>query len=239
MNDKVMGRGMMAAFLIAFTFLFVVPTMTKALIVTNLAPGQSINLGTVIDQGLALQIGDKQFGDFYYSYMDTDGNLLNDLTRSNVLLTALANDYGFGVTFQQPLIAVGAVYKDVVLKYTATVTDPNYLINDIHLAITGTYGAQGQGAVGETVYIGGFGATQVGFVQALIPGVMTGTANLTSPQTKVWVQKDIYVYGQAPGDSASITIIDQNFSQIPEPSTVLLLVVGLLGVVTAIRRRRS
>jgi hypothetical protein len=235
-NQKLFSTMVVSA-LVAL-FLFSAPTPTRASVIT-LTPGQSTNLAAVIDNNLSVQIGDKQFADFFFSYLDTDGILANDLTRSNVTLTALGGNFGFGLSFQDPLIAVGPVIKDIVFKYTVLVTDPNFWISDIHLAITGSAGNGGLGTVGENVFNDSFGGTSVGTLQATLP-VASGDvafANIVPPVTKLWVQKDVIVTGNSnPAGFASITIIDQQFSQIPEPSTVLLVGLGLLGVV-ALKRK--
>jgi PEP-CTERM motif len=223
----------------ALVLLFSTTTIVRAQ-TTNLTGGQTISLATLIDNGLGVQIGDKLFRDFFFSYSDTDGLSSDDLTRSNVVLTALMNNIGFGVSFQQPLLAIGPVIKDIVFKYSATVTDPSNSISDIHLDITGSAGNGGLGTVGESVFTGGFGATQVGSIQASIPGTSSSLTNISPTVTELWVQKDVTVTGgSAANGFASITIIDQTFSQVPEPSTMLLVGLGLLGAVAVNRKRKS
>jgi len=237
-NQK-MFTTMAASALVAVLF-FSTPATSSAT-TTNLNTGQTINLATVIGNNLGVQIGDKLFQDFFFSYLDTDG-LNNDLIASNVNLTALSNNIGFGVSFTQPLLALGPVIKDIVLKYSVTVTDPNFLISDIHLSITGSAGNGGLGTVGEDAFVGGFGASNVGHLQASIP-VSSGditNADIIPPVVKLWVQKDVIVTGGNNANGfASITIIDQTFSQVPEPSTALLVGLGLLGVVALKRTRKS
>jgi hypothetical protein len=231
-NQKVFTTMAASALVLLFSTTAVVRAQT-----TNLTGGQTISLATVIDNGLGVQIGDKLFRDFFFSYSDTDGLSSDDLTRSNVVLTALVNNIGFGVSFQQPLLAIGPVIKDIVFKYSATVTDPSNSISDIHLDITGSAGNGGLGTVGENVFVGGFGGTQVGSIQASIPGTLTSATNIVPSVTELWVQKDVTVTGgNAANGFASITIIDQTFSQVPEPSTVLLVGLGLLGMV-AVKRK--
>ena len=207
--------------------------------VTNLAPGQTINLATVINSNLTLQIADKQFGNFAFDWV---GGALN-LYSSNLVITALSNAVGFGVQFTQPLTLVGQGTDDFTLEYSALVTAPGYYIDDIDLAITGSASGGGVGSVGETVYSGGFGTNQVGELEAFTPnaGPEQATNNIVPPQTEIWVEKDVVVACSTnnPFAIASISIIDQTYSEIPEPSTALLVGVGVLGVVAVNRRRKS
>lgn len=236
-NQKVFTT--MAASALVVVLLFSTPTTASA-VTTNLTAGQTISLATVIDNTLGVQIGDKLFRDFFFSYTDNNGNPTDNLTRSNVNLTALSNDIGFGVSFQQPLLAIGSDFKDVVFKYSVTVTDPNFKISDIHLSITGAAGNGGFGSVGEDTFVGGFGATNVGHLDAFLSGPTTSSNNIVPAVTELWVQKDAIVTGNgAANGNASISVIDQTFSQVPEPSTVLLVGLGLLGGVAVNRKRKS
>jgi hypothetical protein len=57
---------------------------------------------------------------------------------------------------------------------------------------------------------------------------------------ELWVEKDVTVTGGANANGfAGISIINQTFSQVPEPSTVLLVGLGLLGMVAVNRKRKS
>jgi len=225
-----------AAFVLAVVLLFSTPTTVRAQ-VTNLNPGQSINLATVIGNNLTLQIGDKQFGNFYFSYS------ASDMTVSNINVTALSNLIGFGLQFQQPLSAIGAQNKILGIGYTATVTDPNNLISDIHLSIVGSAGGAGTGTVNEAALIGGFNGTTVATTSAFVlanTNLLSNAANIVPPQPELWINKIVNVSGSGgPSDFATITVIQQTFSQIPEPSTAFLVGLGMLGVVALKRTRKS
>lgn len=234
--------GRLSLFLIP-VFSILLSTQPANAQITNLNPGESINLATVLEStGRSVQIGDKLFDDFFFSYVDTDGNAVNDLIASNVVLTALSNDIGFGLSFQTPLVAVGDVFKDIVLKYSVEVLDPNKLISDAHLAFTATALGLGTADIGEDIFTGGFGAINIGHMEVHLPPIglsSTGTV-FAVPQIKIFVQKDIVAAGNAPGtgNRATITIIDQTFSQIPEPTTLVLVGMGLFGLL-ALRRRSA
>jgi PEP-CTERM motif len=232
----------MAVSALVVVLLFSTPTIARAQTITNMTAGGTISLATVIDNSLQVQVGDKLFGNFFFSYLDTDGISSDDLTRSNVTLSTIANVIGFGLQFQQPLLAVGPVIKDIVIEYTAAVTNPTNFISDIHLSITGSAGNGGLGTVGENVFNNGFGGTSVGLLQASIPVSSNdvASANIVPPVAKLWVEKDVIVTGNSAANGfASITLINQTFSQVPEPSTVLLVGLGLLGLVAVKRKRKS
>ncbi len=227
----------------ALNLIFALTVPARADSVTNLNPGQSINLATVLaNTGVSVQIGDKLFGDFFFSYVDTDGSGLNDLIASNVVLTALSNQIGFGLSFQAPLITVSNVVKDLVLKYSAQVLAEGFAISDVHLNFTGSIGGLGTATIGESVFTNGFGGDAAGTLSVFNPGnpaKFSDVLFLTQPQQKLWLQKDIVVSGNGNSllDFASVTIIDQTFSQVPEPSSMALVAAGLLGIACLHRRR--
>ncbi|HEY6565569.1 MAG TPA: PEP-CTERM sorting domain-containing protein, partial [Pirellulaceae bacterium] len=69
------------------------------------------------------------------------------------------------------------------------------------------------------------------------PGVfqLTDWADLTVPVRRLRVQKDILLFAGA-NSAAQVSFVDQTFSQIPEPTTAVLLGLGL--VVLAWRKSR-
>lgn len=222
---------------VAVVLLFSGPTTARA-DTTNLNTGESINLATLIDNSLSVQIGDKVFGDFAFSYFDY-GAPDTDLAASNVVVKALSNNFGFGLQFQEPLFALNTKTKDVEFKYTAMVaTNSSDLISGMLLGITGNAGGAGTGTVAEDAFSDTWGGTLVGSLAAAVPSPLSDTNSLTPALTKLWIQKDVQVSGNngGGGSFATITILDQTFSQIPEPSTVLLVGLALLGVV-ALKRR--
>jgi len=228
------------AFAIVILLLFSSATVARAQ-VTNLAPGQSINLATVINSNLTLQIADKQFGNFSFLYSDTIGYAQGILYSSNVTITALTNAVGFGIQITEPYSLVGIGDRDFVLDYTALVTAPNWYIDDLELAVTGSSANYGYGSVAEQAFTNGFGAGSVGEIQAFtpFPGPTSAETNIVPPQTELWVEKDVTLQGIQNNSVASISIIDQTYSQIPEPSTVFLVGVGVLGTIAVTRRRKS
>jgi hypothetical protein len=81
------------------------------------------------------------------------------------------------------------------------------------------------------------GAVIVGTLQVYNPPpVFDALVDINPPQSQLLIQKDIFV--RSVNEPASIASIDQTFSQIPEPGTIALVSVSLLGLSALARRRR-
>ncbi|ADE15791.1 protein of unknown function DUF1555 [Nitrosococcus halophilus Nc 4] len=57
------------------------------------------------------------------------------------------------------------------------------------------------------------------------------------PQSLISVEKTILISGDDPGDMVSLDGFTQRFSQVPEPTTLTLLGIGLAGLGVVKRRR--
>jgi len=219
-------------------------SISKANTVTNLNVGQSVDLGTwAIQDGNAIQIGDKLFDNFSYMYTDSTGMTNYSLPSGAVTLAALSNMVGFGLSLEAPLNTASNLDKDFIIKYSVTVTDPSMKISDMHMTFNGVALNNGFCLVDEAAYdSAGFGVNSLGAIQ--VDNIPPSPANLQAmltfeqPQTEIYIEKDIELGGSGGSDFASISIIDQTFSQIPEPSSVMLTVVGLAGLWLMRRRRR-
>ena len=117
-----------------------------------------------------------------------------------------------------------------------TVTALSGKSNDASLVITGgNFGGTGTVDVGETITgIAPDGSIANRHLDASIPGSVSDTVTFP-PQTTVNVTKNIILVGGSTG--ASVSIIDQTFSttNVPEPTLMALLGIGLSGLI-AFRR---
>ena len=103
--------------------------------IIDLNPNDSVNLSQLIGpSGSSVQVGDKLFSDFQFIPNNDSGNLANNMPTNAISVTALSNPFGYGISFSGPFSAIGDITKDVVLKYSVTVTDPTRLISDVHLS---------------------------------------------------------------------------------------------------------
>ena len=208
--------------------------------VTNLNPGQSIGLSLLLSNNVSsVQIGDKVFGEF--SVVSGNTNLF---TGDDLELTALSNLFGFGISFTGAMTAIGNITEDAVVRFSVTVTNSSQLISDVHLDYDGLVFGAGFSSVTEDVFTGGFGGVLIKQIDVydLLGGSnqqLTASADLPTPMQKIYIQKDIIFGGGAAGgqNMALISIIDQTFSQIPEPSTMLLSFAGFATLMFLKRRK--
>jgi hypothetical protein len=205
-------------------------TLPARAVTTNLNPNQFINLESLIANGMSVQVGDKLFSDFQFipSF---------NLPVDEINVTALSNPVGYGISFSGPFIANSNITQDVVLKYSVAVTDPHQLISDVHLGFNGVVVGAGVASVTEQIMTNGFGTDTIAQLNVYNQGspnpVFNDLANLLQPREKLFIQKDIIF-----GGGGSLSIIDQTFSQVPEPSTLLLVGAGCAALVVLRRRKR-
>jgi len=249
------GRVSVFAGIVVFVALVGAFSPTVQAQVTNLSGGGSVNFSNLVANsqwtGLSVMIGDKLFGNFGFQFVDQDMNSGDQIVPADLVLSALSNQVGFGVSIQLPLVSQGPVLKDMKLFFTAQVTNSNNLISDLHLDYTGSASGYGVSQVAESVFTNGFGTgllTSLALTETAAGyNPSSGQTNVTfvPPQSKLWIEKDVFVDGNlsdtpdgnSPFDIASITIIDQTFSQIPEPSTMALLGAGMAGLLIVRRRK--
>lgn len=216
---------------------------TKAVASSNadvILPG--VGLDTLLGGG-SIQVGDKLFANFSISGFDAAG----------VLVVGIQENGHYGVRLQGDFKACGNEVKDILIGFSVTALDPVQVIQGVQLDIevcNSTGG--GFASVVETAATPGGEQMLVPPLAVLDPPpVLSAYADLVSPQSKIFVLKNVVLVGG--GDASphkrlgtedgalnciKISQIDQLFVQIPEPGTVVLVAAGLLGVALTGRRRK-
>jgi len=205
---------------------------------TNLNVGDTVNLADYVgNSDNRIYIADKLFGDFVF----VAGGNTNVFGAMVVNLTAISNSFGYGLSISAPFHASGVQLKDYIIDYSVTVSNAPFQISDLHLDYNGSHANGGFSSVTESIFTGGYGVNQIdqAVVQDPPPGYLMTNVFLATPESMIWIQKDIKLGGENTGDTADISIIDQVFSQaaIPEPSSIMLTIAGLAALWVWGRRR--
>jgi hypothetical protein len=202
-----------------------------------------VGLDTLLNGG-SIQVGDKIFADFSISGFDAAG----------VTVIGIEENGHYGIRLQGGFAAFGNQIKDILIGFSVSVApESDLLISGVHLDFNGAVAiGSGFASVVETaVTPSGQHMLLPPLVVLNPPPILSASADLVSPQKKIYVLKDIMLIAggdTAPhkrlgnGDNAVnavlISQIDQLFVQIPEPGTVVLVAAGLLGVAITGRRRK-
>ncbi|MEX2317119.1 MAG: PEP-CTERM sorting domain-containing protein [Pirellulales bacterium] len=179
-------------------------------------------------------VGDKLFSRFFYSAVGD----MPPVDRVNV--TPIQDDDGnWGIRFTAPFIdfidLVGNAGSDATIVYRVEALNESQLISDVHMAGNpALLGTTGSASVVETFedheivlkIFDDFGNIQ-----------LTDFALLPQPVRFLDVQKNILL--AAGNGSATLSILDQTFSQVPEPTAIALVMIGLALGSCCVRRRFS
>lgn len=195
-----------------------------------------LNMRDLVDNDLYIDWGDKRFSDFQYA---ATGDM--PPAESVNVITFTDHDGNYGITIQGGFIDLfGGGSSDALIRYKVTVLDPNMRISDVHIAGNPIVIGDGIIHVGETFvpeepnepisiyHISGGDAQRV------------DSTYFDGLYSVLHVQKNILAYAQTAGSAATLSFIDQSFSQvlIPEPSTYVSLVLGLAFAGMFFRRNR-
>jgi PEP-CTERM motif len=196
-------------------------------------------LSALLVAGATLTSGDGNLTFSNFSAVVT-GSLL-DTSGNNYDVAALPT--GFELT--GPFLVADGHAGDMVLNYTVTAIQNG--ITDVHLFQNGTFTGAGitgnAAAVSETVFHSGTPIANLNTIGTSGGAVVLGLTDEATlpggPFNTLDVKKDISVATIAGGlgSGAHISIIDQTFTTVPEPGTLLLGSAGLIGLVGFGRKR--
>ena len=154
-----------------------------------------------------------RFGGFFFAAGDGNAGALMDIT----------------ITYDVATTSGAAIMEDVGMAFNATTPVPNAKASVDEKVCAGDVGSLCGSPIADIS------------VQSSILGLNTVVklsdhANFSSLQSNVSVFKDIGLFADKNGD-VSFSILDQTFSQVPEPGSIALLGSALFGCALVLRRR--
>jgi hypothetical protein len=186
-------------------------------------------------------IDDKTFYNFSYSNGGTDL-----MPATSITVNPITTPFNPGFLFNAPW-GVGAGHtQDSLIGFTASVNQGGNLIKDLSLSMFGAgFVGTGQVSVVETYCAGDTFADGCahGTDGTLLTILNAGTSKLfasvtfAQPVKVVDVVKDIELLGGSDGSASLLSGVQNQFSEVPEPGSMVLLGTGALGLAGVLRRK--
>jgi hypothetical protein len=203
--------------------------------------GTPVTLSSLLDMepGETFTVGDKIFSGFGYTFSGE----MPAPTLVNVV-PIQDDDGNFGIRFQGGFMDLASSQgaSDALITYMVE-AGPGFLISDAHLA--GNPNVMGElGAINVTetfLPLGQQGqyTLEIYDDENLETAQLMDAVDFVPPVKKLNVQKNILAFAVPEGQSVTLSMVDQTFSQvvIPEPSTVVSLMMGVIAIALARRQR--
>jgi hypothetical protein len=206
---------------------------------TGIASATTVTLDSLLAPGASIQVGDKLFSNFGWNSatIPSAGVNVQAIDQSNPLFVG-----NYGIDIQGSFTQFGPGTIDADLTYKVSVIG-SQRISDVHQVVNGGGIGDFVASVSEVLLSAPNGVT----LGSLFNGASStgnfqvGSADIVPPVSQLWVNKDINLLVGPNGVTASISDIQQTFSQTGTPDggmTLALLGIALLGV-EGLRRKIS
>jgi hypothetical protein len=190
--------------------------------------------------GFSCGIGDKTFQNFSYS---TGGT--NQMPATSITANPINTPFNPGFLFNAPWGAQSGQTQSSMIGFTVTVNPGGNLINDVSLYMFGA-GVLGTGqvSVAETYCAGDtFADSCAHGTEGTLNTLLNSSTSILhdsatfNPVSIVDVIKDIELVGGGNGSAALVSGVQNQFSEVPEPGSLVLLGSGILGLAGVVRRK--
>jgi hypothetical protein len=207
-------------------------------------PCPTTTLDNYLGSGFSCGIDDKTFSNFMYA--GTANPPFFGIPAGSVAVSPITIPRDPGLQFSAGWFAStssGIVQEDSLLQYAVNVNPGGSPITDVSLSIGGVaWSGTGAVIVAETVCLDAMlPACSGGTVKTLSVFDSSSGSQLFNSVTfpgvsEVDVQKDIQVQAGTDG-SAALSLVTNQFSEVPEPGSIMLLGSGILSLASVLRRR--
>lgn len=182
--------------------------------------------------------GRFRFSEFVFSPQATDGTPPGE-TDVRVSMSESANSVSVIFEFLANNTASGPGAHELALEYLAEVSDPNFAFVSHTLSMDGTTEGDGWIFINEEILTSdnqGIGNVATTLNVTNQSDTLSDTLPFAPTRRMTIHNKDISVSGVADGSNATLVRIEQTFQVIPEPSSLALGFLGVLGLGMTWRR---
>jgi hypothetical protein len=195
------------------------------------APAHALTIQDLVDGATFTTANGLSFGDFE---APTAGNLAIDL---DTILVDVLED---GFALRGLPRAADGLWGEILLSYSVeTISGLDEITEASLLALNVASGTGAQAAVDEFLDSGLLAVLSTIDTGAVPGDAITFDSAIFAAVSQIDVLKAIFLDSAGPGGSARISLIEQRFAVIPEPATVGLLSIGLVGLAAMGRHRRT